>query len=194
MINKHNKFQNKGFTLVELLVVTAVIGVLGILSATLISSILRSQNKTAIINEVRQNGDLVISKFERDLKQSEKVCPVDTSTSPPNLDCGNVNPSAIVALTTYSGSQIVWDCTDLRRGEGDGVTEANTNATPVINTDPDNGVQVVAGSCNFTVSTGGASVPQIVTLSFTLEQRSTVQRSEYQVKEPFQVTAGTRAY
>lgn len=172
MRNKRVGLKNKGFTLIELLVVTAVIGVLGIISASLISSIIRTQNKTAIINEVRQNGDLVISKIERDIKQSESV---------------EVLSANGVRLNLYAGSPVDWTC-DTAAGsfERAGVS--------VINTDEDNGVWVSA--CAFTVNpsawTSGST--QIVTLRFTLQQRSSVLRSEYQVNETFQVTAGTRAY
>ena len=183
MIKKNNNSYNKGFTLVELLVVTAVIGVLGVLSATLISSILRSQNKTAIINEVRQNGDLVISKFERDVKQSSGIS-ITGAACPPT--CTGTS----VTLTTYQGTDIIWVCTPAAAPADGGFTR---NGTSVINEDSDNGVSVSV--CGFTLqSSAGANIPQIVRLQFTLEQRSDVQRAEYQVREPFQVTAGTRAY
>ena len=156
-----------------------MVGVLGVISASLISSIIRTQNKTAIINEVRQNGDLVISKLERDIKQSESV---------------TRNSATNITLDTYLGETIDWDCAgDEFTRDPDG-TAGPLIAVSVTNQDPDSGVRVVTGSCNFTVSGGGASVPQIVRLIFTLEQRSTIARSEYQVHETFQVTAGTRSY
>ena len=174
VIRRNNIFYNKGFTLIELLVVTAVVGVLGVLCETLISSILRSQNKTAIITEVRQNGDLVISKFERDVKQSESVT--------------SLAPVKGVTLGLYDGTNVNWICDpsagSFERGAG----------LSVINTNSDNGVKVTACSFAVTPPTHTSGVTQIVTLTFTLEQRSTVQSAEYQVSEQFETTVGTRAY
>lgn len=170
--------KNKGFTLIELLVVTALIGVLGVISAVVISSILRSQNKTAIINEVRQNGDLVISKFERDVKQASQVCITGGAS------CPGSETSVTLQTPTAPAGGLIWDCVnDFRR---DGVS--------VINTDPTNGVEVE--SCSFIVSAGGGTtgVPQIVTLDFRLKQISDLGNQEFHISEPFRVTVGTRAY
>ena len=197
MKDKSKLNQCKGFTLVELLVVTAVMGVLGVLSATLISSILRSQNKTTIINEARQNGNLVIDKFERDVKQSAEVCPVDLLAVPPGPNCA-ISTSTSVALTTYDGTTIVWDCqaTSFKRGQGLDYAAASTpaNMMDVTNSDVVNGVAVA--SCSFTVlPKAGSNIPQIVTLNFFLTQGSGAPgKAEFQINEQFEVTVGTRAY
>jgi prepilin-type N-terminal cleavage/methylation domain-containing protein len=190
--------QYKGFTLVELLVVTAVMGVLGVLSANLISSILRSQNKTTIINEARQNGNLVIDKFERDVKQSAEVCPVDPMTSLPVCNIIASTSSTSVALTAYNGDTIVWDCqaTSFKRGQGLDYAAASkpANMMDVTNSDAVNGVAVA--SCSFTVlPKAGSNIPQIVTLNFFLTQGSGAPgKAEFRINEQFEVTVGTRAY
>ena len=175
----------KGFTLIELLVATAVMGLLAVVSATVISNVLRSQNKTNAVNEVRQNGDLVIGKFERDMKQAAGVC--RTSFVPPNCD----GFSQSVTLT-IGPDTIEWTC--------DPATGAFTRDTlSVISTDAVSGVQVAntgdPRDCNFAVGGNpGLDTPQIVKLDFTLEQRNTASASELEAQVPFEVTVGTRAY
>jgi len=170
----------KGFTLIELLVVTAVMGVLAVVSATIISNVLRSQNKTNVINEVRQNGDLVIDKFERDVKQASQVC--RTGFTPPN--CGGSSQSITLSIESDT---VVWICNT-------GTGAFTRDGLSVLSTDPVSGVRVV-NNCSFTV-TGNAApgTPQIVKLDFTLEQRNTAGASELQARVPFSVTVGTRAY
>ncbi len=158
----------KGFTLIELLVTTAVMGLLAVVSATVISNVLRSQNKTNVINEVRQNGGLVIDKFERDVKQASGVTQISGTSV--ELDIG--------------GTAVEWDCT------GNSFTR---DAISVTSTDPTTGVQIVG--CQFEVTgTAGQGIPQIVKLDFTLEQRNTAGASELEAQVPFEVTVGTRAY
>lgn len=169
------KLRVKGFTLIELLVATAIIGVLAVMATTIFSSILRSQNKTAIINEVRQNGNIVIDKFDREVKQAQLVCVV-----PATPDCGGTRQS--VNVTIGSGT-ITWDCAS---------ADFTRNGVPVINTDLDNGVRVDAG-CSFTVTGKVANRPQMVTLNFTLSQRNSPTQ-EFQATSEFEVTVGTRAY
>ncbi|MEX0621601.1 MAG: type II secretion system protein [Candidatus Woykebacteria bacterium] len=178
-----SKQSQNGFTLVELLVVTAVIGILAIISATVFNSILRSQNKTAVINEVRQNGNLAIDKLDRDVKQASEVTLVD------DLQDGDITDgdATSIKLTTDQGL-ITWECDDI------GLT-INRNVASVLNTDSLNGVRLVAGSCRFVVSDPASTTTQLVKFEFRLQQGSAAPaRSEFEVNEPFEATIGTRSY
>src|SRR4030042_6399725 len=161
MINLY--FFNKkppGFTLIELLVATAILGFLAIVSAVIVSSVIKSQNKTEIINEVRGNGDLVIAKFERDVKGASLI---------------TRNTARRVTLDYEAAPQVVWRCDigfNFRR-----------NADIINTTDPIRGVQLLANPnpvCDFQVTPKTPNTPQIVTLQFSLIQRSTTQRQEFQ--------------
>ena len=168
-----NLGKTKGFTLIELLVTTAVMGLLAVVSANIISSVLKSQNKTAMVNEVRQNGDLVIAKFERDVRQAQGITGGVFSV---NLD--------------VDGTSVVWACAN--EGGTSGVFRRATRV--VTNDDPERGVSVYG--CSFNVSGNpGTGTPQIVRLVFNLRQAvGAPQRAEFGVDEPFQATVGTRAY
>lgn len=166
-----NKLSKKGFTLIELLVVTAIIGILAIVSATIFSSILRSQNKIGIINEVRQNGNIVIDKFDRDVKQSISITPPGVSTK--------------IIMNTHDSGTVEWECV------GGAALTITRNTENVINVDSIGGVQLVPGRCEFNVS--GPSRTQIVKFDFDLEQRTDITgKSELTTRVPFEVTIGTR--
>lgn len=156
----------KGFTLIELLVVTAIIGVLAIISAIVFNSILRSQNKTTIVNEVRQNGNLVIDKFERDIRGARFI----------EFD---EDDDEIITVQSVNSS-IVWLC------DGDNLLRRGEN---LLNRDPHGGVKLV--DCRFNVT---SSQPQLVLFNFTLEQRNQAQKAEFESKVEFQTTISTRAY
>jgi len=169
----------KGFTLIELLVVTAIIGVLAIISATVFNSILRSQNKTTIVNEIRQNGNLVIDKFERDIRGASKVTCIEDMTVDPPTSCSSTQGS-IIMITPTTGNKFFWYCTAdqlVRDGES------------LLNRDPRGGVKTV--DCNFNVT---SSRPQLVLFHFTLEQRNVAEKAELQSEGEFQTTISTRNY
>lgn len=172
MITTHSK----GFTLIELLVVTAIVGVLAVLSATVFNSILKSQNKTAVINEARQNGDLAMDKFERDIKQASNVTPIGITTTVVTID--------------LDGPDAIWRCDDPIVGE---ITrDYNGSVGSVLNRDSITGIKLIAGSCKFIVRGTGQS--QLVTWEFDLTQRRTsAGKAEFEIKVPFRTSVGTRA-
>lgn len=154
---------------------TALAGVLMIIAATIFSSLLSSVAKSNVITEVRQNGDLVISLFDRDVRAATSASATSTTTT----------------LTGVSGT-ITWSCQTVG-----GIRQFTRNGQAVTNIDPALGVQVlqldgVAGCNVFTITSG---TPRIVTLRFRLIQGSQVTgRDEYEIDVPFRVSVGTRQY
>lgn len=72
----------KGFTLVEMIVVIGITAVLGVIFTNTLVQTLRSQNKTKVIGQVKQNGQIALDRISTEIRQAEKiVCINDTDTN-----------------------------------------------------------------------------------------------------------------
>lgn len=172
MINK------KGFTLLELLVVTAILGVLIGISSTVFISILRSQNKTNITNEVRQNATLAIDLFERDVRSASDINPRI--------------PNNIVTLEgADNGFEVVWECEEIPGDNG----VLKRNGVSVTNTEKQTGVGIDCGGPGaFTFVVSDSSAP-IVTMRFdALQGVDAPSRADYEIKLAFETTVGVRDF
>lgn len=65
--------KNRGFTLVELLVVVSLIIIIVGVAGDIVVTVVRSYNKTQITNEVEQNANFVINKLEKELRNATEV-------------------------------------------------------------------------------------------------------------------------
>lgn len=70
---KDLKGKQAGFTLVELLVVIVIMAALGLIFTNTLVQTLRGQNKVKVINQVKQNGQVVIEKLSNEIRQAERV-------------------------------------------------------------------------------------------------------------------------
>ncbi|MFC1653227.1 prepilin-type N-terminal cleavage/methylation domain-containing protein [Patescibacteria group bacterium] len=121
----------KGYTLIELVVVTGIVGVIGVVSVGLFLSTLRGGGKTTGLNDIRGNGDYAITQIERMLRSAiriEGTCSDDmTSISLLNPD-GNITVFSTVSgrIASNSGyltssevdlaSDVDFDCQKLDSG------------------------------------------------------------------------------
>lgn len=180
----------KGFTLLELLVVTAILAVLIGISTTVFISILRSQNKTNVINEVRQNATLAIDLFERDVRSASDIIP----------DGGSFLTNKITLVEVENGTAVDWECVDavgidngyIQRtvDDGSGVDQVITN------TDTKTGVSVDCGGDGATEAfVVSDSATPIVTMRFdALQGEEAPGRADYRVTLPFETTVGVRDF
>lgn len=94
------RIKQKGFTLVELLIVVSLIAITTGISGDVILTLVRSYNKTRITNELEQVGTFSMAKIEKELQKG-------TSVSAPGLNsCGPTltftNEDALGATQTIS--------------------------------------------------------------------------------------------
>lgn len=77
------KYQS-GFTLVEVLVVIAILSIIGLIAVTIFTRTLKGVNKSQIISSLKQNGQSVLENMDKTIRNSDHlVCPttpVATST------------------------------------------------------------------------------------------------------------------
>lgn len=72
MIRKY-QFTGNGFTLVEMLIVIAILSVVGVLILTIFTRTLRGNNKSQIIGAIKQNGQLVLETMDKTIRNSDRV-------------------------------------------------------------------------------------------------------------------------
>lgn len=171
--NLKKTLNSRGFTLIEMLVVVAIVGIVATISTQIVLSLIRSNNKTNVQNEVRQNGSYTIDLMERDIRAATEA---------------SSNTSKDLTLANPDGSSSVYTCA-LKQAGSNGFINRNSN--PLLNTDLSTGVAVSA--CSFTIAPN--SNPQLITVNFTLTQAAnSATRSDLTVSQTFETSVSLRTY
>lgn len=79
--NKKNN-SRQGFTIVELLVAVTIMVIMGVIFTDILVESLRGRNKVNAINQVKQNGQVVLDKLSNEIRSAEKVVCVDNFSAP----------------------------------------------------------------------------------------------------------------
>lgn len=167
------KAQNFGFTLVEMLVVVGVVAVVGMMAVNLFFATLKGSTKTAVLNEVKQNGDYALSVMEKMVRNAKSLSPLTGQTGTITI----INPD---------GGTTRFSC--LLDGS---VRKIASNSAALTSQN------VTLASCPadlFTVTTV-AGKPSVVTIKFTLIQATvSPSRPEERASMDFQTTVSLRTY
>jgi prepilin-type N-terminal cleavage/methylation domain-containing protein len=164
--------RERGFTLIEMLVVIAIIAIIGTMSTQIILSVIRSSNKTNIQNEVRQNGAFVIDYLERDIRSATDATLTNATT---------------LNLFQPDGVTIQYVCTLGNASSNGNITRLGQE---LLNDDPSGGVRVQ--SCTFSLQ---PTSPIVITVDFTLNQpHGSPNRSDVTVTQNFRTTVSLRTY
>lgn len=70
-----------GFTLAEVLVVIAVMAVIGTFLLAIFSSTLRGSNKSQILSSIKQNGQAVLEKIDKEVRRADNIICVSNDGS-----------------------------------------------------------------------------------------------------------------
>lgn len=172
------EINKKGFTLIEVLVSVAIIGVLVTMAATIFINTVRSAKKADIINEARQNASLVLDSLQRDVR---------------NASSATISADGFT-LTLLGLGQITWVCVGENYPTANGFITRQLNggsAMTVTNKDTSSGVSVKV--CGFKPV---GSTTDIVTLDFTMREGVAVQTAaqEYGVNLPFETSVTRRGF
>ncbi|MFA5933333.1 MAG: type II secretion system protein [Microgenomates group bacterium] len=89
--NINNK--NNGFTIIELLVVVSIMVVLGVIFTNILIDALRGRNKVKAINQVKQNGQVVLDKLSNEIRDADGIVCVDKFHNP------GVSPKDTLVIT-----------------------------------------------------------------------------------------------
>lgn len=161
-----------GFTLLELVVVAAVIGTLGTIAATVFISITRAYNKANVIAEIEQNGNLALTTMSNEIRNALSV----SSTA------------SGIEITNQEGDSVTFDFVAPTPSDNGYITR---NGSAITDTDAQTGVNIVA--CDFEVDS--TVDPPVVTLTITLEQPVGVPgRIDFQAETELTTTVSLRTY
>jgi prepilin-type N-terminal cleavage/methylation domain-containing protein len=189
-----NKIRSqKGYTLVEVLVVLVIIVTVGTIMGNILISTLRGSNKSSATTTVRQNGDYANYIMTQMLKNAQSIqsfgnipftsqnCsqPITSGTSP--TPTPGAYKASSITINSYDGGQTTFSCT----------TTANTGQIPTTAV----GVYTIASisasnvsvpsylldptkvtitgngaDCYFTCSQTSLTTPPIIGIYFTLTQ------------------------
>ena len=150
----------KGFTLVELLLVVALtslaVGVTGDILVTLI----RGYNKSKVITEIEQNANFVSQKLNKELRNATQIDQLDPAGASPPLQGETGDEITFIDRDGILINYKVENGIMTRNYDGGGDSALTLNSPP-------NGVTV---SCPTTCFTLLEDSPQVVQISLRIEQ------------------------
>lgn len=189
-----NRNKQKGFSLVEALVVVAVLAVISIVMIDLLSRTIKGGNKTELIGDLKQNGQSALDNLDTSIRSADKV--ICTGTYNPSTaqdtfkDAGGNNlPDTIViakdgaytrfrfyfektspATNGYIGqTQLIADPVNVNSGLcANPPVNATANPSTDLKLTPDNGlISVKGGTFDYTKSIN-LSYKDVVGIRFDL--------------------------
>lgn len=163
--------KNKGFTLIELMVVVILAAILVVTAVSLFFTVITGNEKTAAALSVKQNGDYAISQMSRLIRNSRSAT------------CSS-NPSALTLVGNDGGTTI------LSAVQYNPVTYQIASNSGFLT---DSSVSVASsGLITLTCVNLTDGTPSYVTVSFTLEKGAVGDRDYVSV--PFSTSVGLRTY
>lgn len=171
----HTEKNRSGFTLVEILVVIAVLSLIGGLVLTIFTRTLRGNNKSQIIAQIKENGQSVLETIGQTIRNADNVACVSNSQ----------NSIVVVKNGLYTRFRFVLDLTGATNGsiqqDNPIPSESETTPAPFINrvclpentpltntltdTNPQSGVSVLSGSF---IRDKPPGLKDLITIKFTL--------------------------
>jgi prepilin-type N-terminal cleavage/methylation domain-containing protein len=185
----------RGFTLVELLVVVAVIGSITAFVLGVVTSTLRGTNKTNTINRVRENGNYAISHIARTIKYAKLIDGASIDGNPP-WECQLMPSSPLtptptpihyksVKTTAFDGTETRFSCNDtgdfpagtIAVNFNDSLIDSSSIALPTP----------IPTFCYFTCVRERIIDSPSIGLNFTLTSKTTSSLVETQATVPFSI-------
>lgn len=142
----------KGYSLIEVLVVIGIFAVLGAIAAQSIAFSLRNSRKASSVIEGRQNLQYAVSVIERRLRNAQEI----TSCLP---------TGSTLSYTDEDGKPATFSCQDV--GVAGSVGAVTSNLERVTSTN------VNVTSCSFNCVVNGVGIPPTVTVSLEAHDAAT---------------------
>lgn len=179
------KKRSTGFTLLEILISISIAGVVGILIAQVFFTTVRTNAKTELLKDVKQNGEYAMGIMERMLHSALQVASTCTELGTESLSLDVLNPNGD---TTTFGCLLDGSVTRIASTSSTGNTEYLTSSNVTIGGSE---CSDIANSLSF-VCTKPSDQPTRVTIRFSLSQLGTPPDQFEKASVLFQTTATSR--
>lgn len=171
-----------GFTLLEMVVSLAIIALVALVLSQVFVATLRTNTKTELLKDVKQNGELAIESMVRMLQHAQSVTSTCSETGTSASSVTFVNPDG---GTTTLGCVLDGTVTRLASTSAEGAVYLTSDDVTM------GGASCLGATLRFTCF-GGTGVPSSVTISFQLAQSGTPGQAFESSSESFQTTATMR--
>lgn len=188
-MKKRYKFNNKGYTLIELLAVMIILISVGTIITAILVTSLRGGNKSNTTNEVRQSGNYIISQMSKMIAYARTFDGVSTNGINYTTDCTVTQPPAptpsiapvlyrYIKISSFDGGQTVFSCT--------GSSIASNGAALT------NSANLNVAACSFYCSQTSVLAPPTISVNFTLSKSNSGFFVENQTTIPFETSITPR--
>ena len=193
MISKNQKAKiknqnlEKGYTLVELIVVTGIIVVIAGLIAGILYSSLRGGNKSKVTNDVSQNGNYALSVISGTILDARAVTKIGGLAI---SDCTQTPKGTSIELQQQDGSLISFLCDNQTN------SIASTSGQTTTYLIDNNSVKVNSQTCSFTCkqTNNDPYASPIIDIIFTVSQQKTASAFENAGTATFNTSVTMRNY
>lgn len=177
--------EEDGFTLVEMIVVVALLSIVGLIAVEIFFTSLRGSTKTEILKEIKQNGGYAITTMEIMIRNAQGVV----------SSCSGVSGS--ITIENSDGNDTTFQCDwhdDVAKiASVSGATTRRLTSKNVSLAPPGTPPGCTASTLQFTCSSSPGK-PETVAIQFTLNQRSSATRPEERASATFETTVSLRTY
>ncbi|MBI5448716.1 prepilin-type N-terminal cleavage/methylation domain-containing protein [Candidatus Gottesmanbacteria bacterium] len=180
--NVHDSWKKQGFTLLEIMVSIGIVAVVGVLISQVFFTTTRSNAKSEVLKNVKQNGDFSLERIYQLVRNATEV----TSTCAE----GGTSSSSIT-LTNPDGESTSLGC--LLDGTVTRIASVSASTTEYLT---DSALTLGGADCNASsltfVCTMPAGQPATVAIIFSLAQKGTPPDQFDRASASFQTTAAIR--
>lgn len=163
---------SKGFTLIELITVIAILGVIATIVVGVITITLRGTKKSDLLDSARQNGDTALSQIVKNIRYAKSL---DSPTS-----CVGGTTVDSIMVTSINDDKTTYACVN-------NMITANNESLL------DASVLSVA-NCSFVCSQSATGNPPTITIKYTLTPKNPTNFVETNFTLPFQTSVTMRNY
>lgn len=172
-------FNNRGYTLIELLAVIIILITVGTIITSILVTSLRGGNKSNTTNDVRQNGNYVISQMSKMILYAKSFDGVSTDGVNYVTDCINQPPVVYkyIKISSFDGGQTRFSCANGTIASGSAnLLSSNFSVT----------------SCSFLCTQSNFLSAPTININFTLSKANAGFFVENQTTIPFETSITPR--